>query len=1293
MSVLEKFKSFAFYLAAAAILTAAFTTCDSPFGMGESIDWECPVIEVTSVLMPDGTSKPIASEDNEKLLIGPWVLVTSGFTLEGTVWDNIKVERIVVDELSDSGEVNQSWTDVVIDGRAPDGIQKWSVKLDNIEQGERTLRLTAYDRAKNIGPDTRKQVTLLVDVGTPFIESIRIERHGGLQTADLIPRTILQSLDEQNYSNIDYFQNEQFHVRAEVKHGFSLTDVTLNLIDPNGTPLFSSGLKRENGSSVFTPLWLIKAKDIIDANGDYATGKHYFNVQITAVALAGQAGGNIDTTNMAYSLCWYPEADFAKIQFTDKDNNLKTTENIDVEKGGALPIKIFDDDNVDGLYAGLIKKNDWETNGVGLDQLINQMKNSSGYTYSIQNSTANLLKAPTRNTVIPLDTNVNKGEYKLLVLVKDVNDDERAAASADKWSGMVYNITVIEEGIPLIIVSTQENVKPALTKTDGGKFKLEGTVLNLDPVKFLKIAWIPNSLSITADEYEALIKNNNAGILGNQIKIWQPALQRIADQGNQMQWEFNQEFDVYNDFIYNGAIENAPKFFVLYTQSAGTANSDGIDEFKTFRLLAYTTPPSITFINPTNFKVYGQNEPIQFEIQVESLISIKSVKLENKTNGQQVTLAKQGEDRWIGSNSGHSSFGDYGYLVTAIDDLGNETQREVNVRVSSQPYLTGLSCLNPNGAYTYYKGDTLTFSLTFSGSVYGSASITLNGVSQPLNFTQTKANAAFSLNASWTVPQDIILDPLTVASINVNNVLSAANDQSIDLSNAAIITSVRTAYNNSRGTTTNPSGYIKIISRKPVITQMLGSSTLTGQIITPNNSMSKLTLTFDRAVWPENGTITIKPNGNWYIPPVLTNDEFTQVENALSGTNKTWLTNAYQRTTHGLLKDGSGNTTGTPDTGTKYVLDFNTGISGTGATVDALRTAFNAAKYKWQEIEVRMGNTQITGNSGAVLDNGSTIIEVNLDQLSDGRQWKVEISDGAFRDEAGNTFAGWGTSTGNWFWSQTVATPVIRVNRVSNNSYSSNPTGNNDNTARTFTSGTGVVETKFGTNDENVSRVNVQYRIDCETPDAVINYGTLAKSSDTVNNTTNAGGIFRPNSDKASPANSNNADASSTELNNIAAGTQYSLSGTNYPTIGDNSISTARKDYIAASATRTGLDASSKGYEGAFKTVIVYRSVGAQGARYVKYEGTNVHNGPTTIPGFPMSNNDMTGKTSKYAYKSGDDWIWISWEIVSEFWHVGLAASSATPNSGLDSGAWVFQNDWQNHSYRKYGNWGLRIGD
>jgi len=716
----------------------------------------------------------------------------------------------------------------------------------------------------------------------------------------------------------------------------------------------------------------------------------------------------------------------------------------------------------------------------------------------------------------------------------------------------------------------------------------------------------------------------------------------------------------------------------------------------------YTTGIFIDAIKPPKLNVEEISEfttPTERRFKITNKNDIESdAAVEYTTNG--LTYTTDG----LTNNNGEYTFkitagqGSNTYSVAArqTDRAGNisDDGNLITFSMGNNNNLVSVICENPNGAYPL--DSKMIFKLTFSGGVsydgQGSASITIQGGgggntgAVKLNIPVTAEKSNF-LYVEWTVPEGITMIPVTLTDINLTGI-KKENNTIFNIGDDGLQDQI----DGVKGDFNRPD--LKVMSVRPRITQMIGQNVpAPNAVLSPTGNNSVLTLTFSHSVWTENGRIKVRPYGNWYIPPVLSNSDYNKVSSALSGTNLTTLENYYKETTHGLLKNNSGQYTGTPDTATKYVLDFNTGISGTTGVVAQLRTVFNNANYLLQDIDVV--TSVVTGTGGSSLLNGSTEVEIHLDKLPDGRQWLVEIDEGAFRDEAGNTFAGWTSANANWFWSQKTAEPVIRVNRVSNNA------ANDD-----------AIEDYY---PAAIFQTKVQYRIDCETPDAAITYGTSVNTDGTskfpagsekvseITGTMTSTSIYKPSTTDGAQ-NSQLSDATAAQLQNTGiinpTASTYTYNSANPLTIGDNNLYSARKDYIAAKATRSLLTDSATGYEGAFKTVIVYRNVEDQVYTngWVKFEGTNLYGGATTISGFPLSNNDMSGQKSKFAYRIEDenniDWVWITWEIVCDFWHVGLIVDDTNPQANLfNMGVgWNFTEDQGTHSLRKYGNWGLRVG-
>jgi hypothetical protein len=241
------------------------------------------------------------------------------------------------------------------------------------------------------------------------------------------------------------------------------------------------------------------------------------------------------------------------------------------------------------------------------------------------------------------------------------------------------------------------------------------------------------------------------------------------------------------------------------------------------------------------------------------------------------------------------------------------------------------------------------------------------------------------------------------------------------------------------------------------------------------------TLTFDVPVTRvSGGYITVRPYGQWAIPPVLSVEDFSAILNHPAVKNSVEYTrrltyvdnngipvnstiyNGYSKTTHGV-KDIGGYVR--PDTATKWVLDFNIDPYQTTASSDRtsdLRDVFNAAEWKWQRVHAASGSVTVSGNTATITLN---------DDLLSGRIWEVLVDDGAFCDAAGNpcipvttTTTNEAGGTGYRFWSAGTAAPVVRVNRVSYD----------DRNAQ-----------------QMLPNIDTEVRIDCETPGAAIRYDVM----------------------------------------------------------------------------------------------------------------------------------------------------------------------------------------------------------
>jgi hypothetical protein len=613
--------------------------------------------------------------------------------------------------------------------------------------------------------------------------------------------------------------------------------------------------------------------------------------------------------------------------------------------------------------------------------------------------------------------------------------------------------------------------------------------------------------------------------------------------------------------------------------------------------------------------------------------------------------------------------------------------RTLDVEVKDQntipafPDIKEITCVEQDGVYT--KGDLLTFKFAFQDTIFmqsgaeKTAYIKFSGTEsgdhknkQVFIRPSTNSSGSGVLYFDYTIQSGDLMHNITID----------------DISLAGIVDRYGQTWKGGGSTVFSRPG----LTVDAVPPKIIDFSPGKGGVMDATLNRKEIILTFSEPVFAETGgLIQIRPYGGWYVPPVLSDDEFRTLsqDTALTVADKKILNdvdsagfplgdpiidkrNYYTKNTHGLVV--SGNNELRPDLDSKYVLNFKLGLM--GPEIEPLRTVFNKAKWKWQDIYAVSANVKINGNK-------VTIILPR--ELERGRQWELRIAPNSFRDQGGNTAAplGWLTgindpyynnpytdyypvpnATGGYlydFWSPETEAPVIRVNRISYNG------GNPMKTGYT----------------QPLPDVDVSVRIDSETPGAVIHYGLVHKT------------VY---ADKKAPANFQQGDttarknytisgAKKTDFTSVmpltvpysgpfyagdrqgmaVSGTATQASGN-----GDAELYTARKDYVAACAERTAspaLASSAPSYEGVFKTVIMFKRpyMPSNPLHRLRLSGEN-----RTLAGFPFPQISVfDDKYGKDMYRiqdgTGYNYLWLSWEIVDSWNHIKSYGYNASENGDV----------------------------
>jgi len=245
------------------------------------------------------------------------------------------------------------------------------------------------------------------------------------------------------------------------------------------------------------------------------------------------------------------------------------------------------------------------------------------------------------------NSDADYGDFVFVTLVKDVKAAPYDALKSSPFSAYPartiyrkYDVTLIDENAPLIVFdkengSPEENTFPQIDAN--GKFKIHGYTLREDKTLFadgtnglngvvkFRLAWIPFGIS---NEHggaekniptvrEALEKGNgfpegvqwwdlDSEVSSSLIFYPIPANPAPGEKQNIYRKQlFSKEFDIlggqddrkpeYNNFTYNGKLENNTKLFIFYAE-----DNMGHVVFTQFYLLGNRTPPTLDIYDITD---------------------------------------------------------------------------------------------------------------------------------------------------------------------------------------------------------------------------------------------------------------------------------------------------------------------------------------------------------------------------------------------------------------------------------------------------------------------------------------------------------------------------------------------------------------------------------------------------------------------------------------------------------------------------------------------------------------------
>lgn len=459
---------------------------------------------------------------------------------------------------------------------------------------------------------------------------------------------------------------------------------------------------------------------------------------------------------------------------------------------------------------------------------------------------------------------------------------------------------------------------------------------------------------------------------------------------------------------------------------------------------------------------------------------------------------------------------------------------------------------------------------------------------------------------------------------------------------------------------------------------------------------NQIKITFSEPVQKGSGNIILRQTAGWAIPPVLTAEEFNTICAQLGYDDKNKL--ARQDASGKLEEDmedrnqsiktindeyhGTGQYIGpykksmqgiklengnyVPDIDTKFVLDFDIGIweatetHPIGKTFDnhaykaptsttsagEIRAVLEKAGLHQRVLDVTSANVKIDENdkSSVIITFPAGLID-QTDALPDGREWELVFDDGTFKDIVGYDY----TNTGdiiqihnkNSFYSDKVATPVVRVDR--------------------YSYGLGIKQAKADgkltasiANDGVKPKGYVRVRIDCETKGATVVYSETKIEKDNNSAT----------SEKTTYSN-----AGATSYYTTTNITSYNPPKSSYTTnsifaVGSGAYKKSYKGIIAAKGSKKSFTSSEDGIEGVFQTVVYFSnpitgndtscsSLG-NGKTDISIRGTTGFAGEPYISPFPLRDSRVGSPYLRIVFReksakiTTNDYYWVSYEVLVE---------------------------------------------
>lgn len=1240
-----------------AFLSAFLFLFSCTTGLGESIDLEAPVLEITSPRH------------------GAYVPKT--FTLEGTATDNKRVNRVEIEyKYKKDGETISGKEAATISG------EKWECNFSFDGEYEVEFEAYAYDALKNGSDNSHQRIMVLIDSQDPEANKMSIVR--GDYVARLYP---LERFTESggitewknDPKNKDNFQNEKITLVTTLDDNYGIGEVSLDLYEVNPETkeetIIKEGIPADSQDNKYSPSFTI-TEGMLPQN--ILTGLHYIR---PCLNVSDEAGNKI-INKEGNVFAWESEYNRPHVSFV----SMQSDGHIELQKDAPIIVTVFDDDKLQSCKytSDLIKEVDFK----GKD------------TVSSYNEPATVVEG-SRDLSFEIDTTkFGLGTYYIVMKVED---------KTERPDGKYFEaipVRINNASAPVIIVDKPgQNTAPALT--DDGKFTIEGKVIDdEDGLDKIAIAWLPNGNSDISKAEELFKDYNWAGDKEDGgIKIYKLNASHIGEVSGNPAYAFSKTYNFFEDFNVGKDVHNENKVFMIAAKDP-TGNLSTI----TFRLSKISSAPKfkVGYTNDDNTvlklsdnltftPLANQNTKFVIEAYSDSNLEIKQFSVTGSNDNEKTAKSpyKSPDGRInIEFNTNEANLGKvYKYTLSATDQIGGTSNESLTIQFDQFGVLQSITCESAEKT-TFVKDETIRLLANFDYKVYvnGTPYIPLSGTLKDGTVKKdighaiyTRGSTTNTLYFEYKVPAGIECTNLAIGNITVpeDGVAVLEGDISTKGTNKEV--------DDKKYAIDSIAPYVS--SMTPGMDGVISKKDENNKDITPT-----IMFTFNEPVTIESGTVIIQRTDGWYIPPVISESVFQKIYNEkASDTDKKILCSTanlssderfykntlipkgpYMQYTNGI-KEGTGiDANGNPKTGvmvpdltTKYVLAYQYNIGDTTGEVAQLRGALERAGYHKAEIDAsRMVKKDVAGTKWD--------LEIKDDDfiggLVNGVEYNIIFENFKAHDEAYNYYEGSelklnGSNDSYKFWVGPVATPIIRVNRTATNGINDNPFDGDAVPDHPVD----ITELKTGA-AQFTHVAQTTFKIDCETPGATVKYDDKSRLKSTSLTPDELNGV---NNDKPKLIE----DISEYEFANIVPTKPVTLTnGTSAPIIiGETGKGVSEKIYIKALAEKANM-VNATGQEGAFKTVIHYyldyqtgdwrKNNGGGDTRHglngiiknddpiktpLLISGSQVPEGTSYTAGWPLiqsgepRSNYQIAYTGEYGTEDYKHFYWVSWQILDKF--------------------------------------------